>query len=614
MMINKGLVLVFTLLCSLSVTADVYQLSQPLNGSYSTSRYFDELGLDNIKIIRVCKKNKCIKNIVSRSKTLFRNIEANKTSVSIIAIGRYKNKAYALISESRKKTRYYLIDNNGQKKRYKHRITESLAKLINKDGKLVTVARSGILIDGQMLLASPNKLIRARIKNTPSGLISVTAVTDSNNVTVSNMEKWLSTRISLSVHGDIDNVANSYAMDDQLHYGVVYKYVNNYNKGLKIFKVDFSNNAVNSTWVFNSDSMNIGFNPDIHINKNKLILSTKNSTTDRRVHFSFDESLTQTANNIIPPHTLGFEQESLVSITAGGGLALQFWEANSAVKVGEIKRVDVDYDISSALYTSAFIEGRIANTRLGVSYLKNESEEKGGLIADASEYLSMYVDFNDFFEGSRSLRVSVENATINGVTSVEGPDVVAETTQFTTELNNYSFLVMAEQGRYTGLQISEYTMPSAIGFSTLSGSTTGYYDPDLGITRVSFVAGYDELSYSKRYETNLSRPYVSYGFGVGLGVFDISQSIKTAAETDLGAPISNSFFFEINAAIEYGYIYQKRLKSLSGFGAVFQAGYKASLSRMGSERGDKSEDAELVMEFERQDILHGPFVRAALIF
>ena len=614
---RKVLLLSCLLVLSLSsflAKSEVHQLSEPLAGSFSAQKYFNQLGLDQVSLKTECNKDKCIKNIVSRKKVLFSNVEANQKSVSVVASGRYNRAAYMLIKESGKKTFHYIIKNNGRKTRYKYKIPDALYQLVNNHGKLVSVTADGIYIDNKLVLPSAHKLIRAKIKNAPSGELSVTAITEANEVMVSNLKLWLSTQIFLAEHGDIDQVVASYANNDNIHYGAVYNYVNNYNKGLRIFKVNFKDNTINNTWLYNSDTTSIGFNPDIFLNKNTLTVSAKNSSLDRWIHFSFDKTLSEDNNGIDPLHISGFEEENTLAFTIGGGLALQFWEADSKVENNDIALVDVDYKISSAIYKSALVQGRFDNTQLGIAYLKNESEKSSGLVADASEYLSMYVDFNDFLEGSRSLRLSVENATINGVAKVKGADVTPATTTFSTEFNNYSVLVMAEQGKYSGVQLSQYTMPSAVGFSNLSGATQGYYDPDLGITRVSYVFGYDELAYSKRYETDFSRDYFSYSMGLGLGVFDISSSVTSQAETDLGSPISNALFFELNAAVEYGYIIQKRLKSLAGFGGVFQVGYKARLSAMGSGRGDNSETTDLVMEFSRQDLLHGPFVRGSLIF
>lgn len=602
----------FVSLSSFVADAAVHQLVAPESGKRNTGRYFDSIGLESIRIVEKCdKKRNCVKNLVSRSKVLMRNVESSKTRVSILATGRYQNRAFALIKVSKEKSRLFLIDDRGNRSSYPHQFPSALAVKLNKRGGLISVSDGGISLDGELLVESYGRFIRASINNTPSGKISITAITENNDVLVCDMTKCISTEMTLSAHGDIDNVSSSYVTANNVHYGVVYHYINNYNKGLKVFKADIRTGSVKKSWLYNSDTVSIGFNPDIYLAGNTLVVGTKNSTERKDIYFPFKRSLTDTMQDIEPEHTIGFEEENNVAFTLGTGLAFQFWNADSSVESGDITLLDVDYEISAALYKSALIEGRIGDTQIGVAYLKNEAEDAGGLIADASEYFSMFVDFNGLLEASRSLRIRTEQATINGVATVTGQ---TNPLNFSTEYNNYSVLVMAEQGKYRGIQISQYKMPSAVGFSTISGNTNAYYDPDLGMTRVSYIFGYDELSYSKRYETDISRKYLSYSAGFGLGVLDISSNVQSQAETDLGAPLGNSFFVELNLGLEYGYIMQKRLKSLSGFGALFQVGYKASLSHIGSSRSEDSESTDLVLEFDRLDLLHGPFVRGALVF
>ena len=105
-------VLVFFFIVSLSsfiVEASEHHLVAPKSGKRNTDRYFDSIGLEKIRIVKKCdKRRNCIKNLESRSKVLMHNVENNKIQVSILASGRYRGRAFALIKESKKQSRSLL--------------------------------------------------------------------------------------------------------------------------------------------------------------------------------------------------------------------------------------------------------------------------------------------------------------------------------------------------------------------------------------------------------------------------------------------------------------------------------------------------------------------------
>ncbi|HIC12462.1 MAG TPA: hypothetical protein EYO75_03655 [Sulfurimonas sp.] len=69
----------------------------------------------------------------------------------------------------------------------------------------------------------------------------------------------------------------------------------------------------------------------------------------------------------------------------------------------------------------------------------------------------------------------------------------------------YGAYLMMERGMFIGLEHVDYTIPSAVGFSGENKSVLFYgMDPNFKIKTYSLVVGYDEISYAKRYEADLS--------------------------------------------------------------------------------------------------------------
>jgi len=166
--------------------------------------------------------------------------------------------------------------------------------------------------------------------------------------------------------------------------------------------------------------------------------------------------------------------------------------------------------------------------------------------------------------------------------------------------------------------LTTYKMPSAIGFSNDAGTIVySSFDSDFEFTSVRFLFGYDPLAYTKRYETNHHQPYIAGRGNIGLGWAEISDEVKTEALATTGKTgISNDqIYFTLGFDVEVGYLWQKRSKKFRGLGYSFSAGYRINYSLLGAgSDGSDEKTNDLLLEFERQDIMHGPYLKANLIY
>jgi hypothetical protein len=636
MIILVGLFFIFPTLS----LAEEYAISPPLEGSMSTRQYFDSQKLPNVYVTTKCpKKGDCWKVIVNHKGKTLKSF-GSKETVSTIASGRYRNFATALIKRSWKCgdkycTEQFLINDKGKKTTFsKDYHDKALASLISKQNTLimltsssiVTVTKEGTILD---TTPAPVKLTQGILRNNPDGEISAIAVAN-DQIVISNRKKWVVVEQILTKHGDREKILGVYPDTENVTHGIVYKYVNAYCKGLYYIKADFQDEfQIRKGWIFNSEDRNIGWEPDIHSdNRTVFISSINSSSSQKKVHFSIPKMKLSEIEDITPEHLQNggcFEQYA--SFMVGGGLSKVSWRANSQIEKNDRKFLDVEYDISDSLFMLAQFEGRIGETQLSLSYLRNQSkdyvgeeaEEAGGELArNASDFLFGQIDFYGLISKSSSLRLVLEKSTINGVAKVKKNDFLLRTEEFESKYDKYAALVTREKGAYYGLQYEKYTMPSAVGFSDSSKQIVfADFDKEFCINKVSFLVGYDVLAYSKRYETNYRNWYFAGNMGMGLLWVELSDEIESRAETETGNKegIDSPWALAFDAMIETGYIWQQKMKSLNGFGYALQIGYRAKGSYMGAGQSDEGDATEgLALEFERYDVLHGPFVQFSMMY
>lgn len=631
-------ILTIVLMLSLSLYGtdkDEYFISDLHNGARSLDSYYDALGIPNLYRDTVCRKqceNDCCYDVFkNRSGAIVKSFSTSD-SVSTIARNRYKNKSFLLYNYTHgsgkdRVTDIILVDNHLNYYNISYLPLGGYDTAISKDGKIIEVTKNGIYIDGNHILDKMN-FESAVISNDYKGNIAVAGIEKGlRSVYVSNLKKIKPANINLASRSDKNNILAVYPSDSTI-YVVAYNLINIYNKGLLGAEVDFKNNVTKSGWIYNNEHKNIGFYPQIYLENKNLYVKTYNSGEDKNVHFLITQQELDRINKSAPDRE-GFEDESMVSFTIGAGVSYLGWSAHTSADDQDNKSYgEIKYDIANTLYKKVWLQGRVGDTQLAVSYMKNEAEKQGGLTKKASNLLSAMVDIDGLISDSGALRIAYESANINGIGSFIDKHIGAATNvtlsensiEFESKLERFSLLEMQEKGFYTGLEYTKYQTPSAVGFSG-SSKNMEYYGADekFGITNIELVSGYDTASYAKRYETDFSKFYFQGLFGLGVSLYDMSSDFKKRVEEQSNKKIVNSnYSFVIDAQIEVGYVWQQRFKVLKGFGQAFDLGMKARGAYTGVGQSDNSDSSiesnQLSMEMSRTDVWYGPYLNYSIVF
>jgi hypothetical protein len=603
----------------LYASEDEFVVGEVSRGETSKHSYFNARNMPNVYVGTQCREkcsgtDCCWSVIRNQNGNIIRSFSSSD-NVATVANGRYEGVAYLYYAHTygsgkNRKTKYYLVDQNHRKYNTPPGST-GMVNLITKERELVSVMSDGVYKNGTKILHSEAIEI-ASISNNPQGDIAIVAVLElSDAVRVTDLSRWLNTNIVLSATGDRDGILSVYPKNSNEIFTSIYKNVNVYNKGIVGAYVDFANEKVVDGWIFNSAVRNVGFDLSMYVSKNRVFIGSEDSTNREKLVISGEEDLYKNLTQDLPKHTEGFEDESMLEFLVGGGLQQTNWYAHSKV---EDTQSEVKYDIGQSIYESLYFEGRLNSTRLSVSYLQNQAKEVGGLRAKASKILNVLFDFDGLIGDSSSLRLKMTKGNVNGVATFEN-----DTTEFESEIARYGVYVMKERGLFGGLEYTNYTTPSAVGFSGTSKSVQyAMMDPNFEISTYSLVFGYDEISYAKRYETDLSRFYVQGLGGIGWANYDLSSSIKNDIESRSAKNINYTGNITFNAALEVGYIFQQRFKMAQGLGYSLTVSYKARGAYYTSGQSDDSDSSiesdELELEMTRYDIWHGPYISANIMF
>lgn len=634
-----------SLLFSVTVSAQEYRYVDVQGGHFGYQYYLTRQGVPRVLLRKDCFKNTCWKKIVNQSGKELK-IYSEDDSVQIVAEGRFNHRAYSLVSRSYqcsdgKCQQRYLISNQGEEIEFSNLPWKNkpLATRIGKDKTLYALSKSAFTIQrlGQSAysLASPEAIISGQIGFNRNGLISVIAVALSGRIYWSDGQQWKRLNVKLTAHGDRFGVASIYPENKNQQYIALYRYVNEYNKGLYSLRYDPLSGKEEGGWLFNSEDRNIGFDPDIYSKSNgTIIIAATNASDKNDVHFSLTNADYSKLDVKFPAYITknGFEEEKFASFMLGVGFSQLNWFATSRVESDGNTLLDVDYKISSSLYRSINFEGRVGNTNLTIQYLKNKAEDLAAdeivgttnsnqqeLADSVSRYLFSTIDFQGLVSPSAALRIQAEFGSIKGIAIIDKQSEALTEQKFSTEFKRIAVLAMQERGFYYGGDFISYTMPSAIGFSDSSKSVVyTNVDSAFGFQALRFVMGYDALAYSKRYETDYSRFYWSGSGNLGLGQADISVEIEKDALASTSASKINSLpsYFTLGLDLEWGYFWQQRFRRISGLGYSIALGYRASFSMLGAGQSKDSnpEDGVLYLEFNREDLLHGAFLKASIIF
>jgi hypothetical protein len=607
----------------------------------SKDSFFSSNGVPDIYISTECsgkgKNRKCWPVIIGGGKTL--KSYGQKDSVSMVAKGRYKDIAYLYYSHSYSRgkktyTDYYFIDHTAKSYPKKGVKNGSLARNITRDAKVLDVTKYGIFLNGAKIVSSHSKLAYAKITNNLKGDQAIIAIDTKSKIYISDTKAFIDTKAKLASRGDRMGVLSVYPKDSSNIVYTVYKYVNSYNKGLIFGKINTKTDSTISGWLFNSEVRNVGFDPDIYTDGDKIYISATDSSNSKTISTILtDDKTLQKIVGVVPPHTVGFEEEKHLSFLVGTSVSYMFWNASNKVEDEDQNSYgEVEYDISDSIYKSIYFQGKLGNTQLAVSHLKNEAESKGGATKKASEFINAVFDIDSFFDPSSSLRIVYEVGEINGLATwlkSSGDPVVQNGITFknlpvSTKMERYSFFTMKDRGLYHGLDYTKYIMPSLLGFGKDGSIKFTIFDTKAKIQKLTYNIGYDELSYAKRYENNFSRLYLQGMFGLGVGHIKMSDGGDYADKLAISKGYDGTdepITLVADYALDVGYIWQRKSKTLRGLGISTQVGYKLrgsyfSAGTTSEATGDEQSDDSntLSLEFERHDIWHGAYASVNIVF
>jgi len=603
--------------------------------------------LNTIRTPKVSLENKCDNNgencwsIIKNHEGKLLKSFSRKDSVRKIATSRFSRIGYLAIHRSypcgsNSCSQSMLMDSNGKSQEIQpHVVDNTLTTYISLNKDLLTISEKTVVLQhpsGNVIKQkeTPEPMMDAFVGSNLKGDYTAIAIATSGRLYIGDGFEWTLLSIRLASRGDRKGIASIFPRTTDDGVIAIYRYINEYNKGLYLLSYASKSGGQKGGWLFNSEIQNIGFDPSIYYNlSNEIVVAAYNSSTDLPVFFTLTD---QDMKKL--PATLEkneFNNEKTASFMLGSGISHLSWDAKSRVKKDGVTFTDIDYEISDTLFTSANLEAMFAGYSLSVNFLQNRTD---GLIADeidsggnktsrtlsknASSYLFGTIDLPGMLSPSSSLRIQAEIGETVGIARVKSNDGSIRFKEFSTEKVRFAVLAIQERGFLIGADLVTYKMPSAIGFSNNAGTIVySNFDPDFEFTSVRFLFGYDPLAYTKRYETNYHRPYMAGSGNIGLGWAEISDDVKTAALSTTGkAGISNDqVYFTLGFDIEAGYLWQRRSKRFHGLGYSFSAGYRANFSWLGAgSEGSDENTNDLFLEFERQDIMHGPYLKVNLIY
>jgi hypothetical protein len=637
---------VILFLVVINIQASVFFNGKVEKKAYLKQDYYNFLELDDIRLnINECDKKgeNCNTDIVlvsfkDANKTQKRIFNFDFGTIKIIAKGRYDNHTAAIVSQkittqdeetkSKKEVfKYWLISNiSGE---YTKSITlKTSSKTLKKDDTPLILENFGLV---------NFKVTETSYETNPKGDISAVAIDSDNLIRVSNGKKWISiNNYSLAEHGDRSNILSVYPdTDTNRVFVAIYKYVNPFNKGLDLIVVDFDKESYFDTTLYNSDESNFGWNPRIYSDEEKVFITAIDSS------YQIDKSVILNKNSLdeikysISPYIKGFESEPYITFMFGASVMKNFWYMNSAVRNPTTSDTiaKTEYEIASTLSWSTYMQGRIGDTQIGVSYMQSKMDEQEGIKGDISQFLSMTFDFNSLFSKQTTLRVLAEYSKLNGVAKNDYGDNEIGSGFAQTSINKVdtsywmgALLLMWERGIYSGFSYAKYSVPSVVGLTDKSKNVVYTdYDKNLGLHDIKFLIGYDVSSYANRYEVNYNKFYIGGNLGFGIGLFDISNDVINRLELAAGdKTIVHKYAWSFSGELEFGYIFQRRFRSLKGMGYSIVAGYRANMGFITASQSSDDVDSdgndttingnELSFEHEKLSIKHGPFILFNWIF
>lgn len=631
------LVVSISLLCPQAVVGKEFAPLGIESASVSLDSYYSSLYVPALEMDEECEENEDGEN--ENCDSILRDNGGDDlkrfNSASLMGQSRYRNSAYGFVKEIYDCgilsvcSNFHIFNNQGENWPFQGEWNESdyLDLAVKQDRTLVVVSPDGIKHispSGDVLLdvPVPRTLKQATLQTDLDGNLAAIAIDSQNTVWLSNGDTWSESTLTLTRTGDRKEILSVYPLGDTATIGAVYSYENPSRKGVTLVKSRYDQPKASAQPILLSTDRNVGWSPESFVKDDTIYITSKDSTNENKVQIAIPKQ--KVWETTIPePDPEDFPPGGkVVSFTAGGGLMWRNWRASSEVEKNDKTYTQIDYNIESTFLKSLRFQGRIGTTRYVLNYLRqftrDKAEEKFG--ETASEGVEQFlgsVEFEGFFSPSSSLQLRYKRSETDGLATVKRRGQPDSAANFSVEFNQYGLYHVTERGYYYTFKYTDYTLPSAVGFSNQDGDIVySNLDRNLGLQKYNLALGYDPLSYLKRYETEYSDWFMTGEFGLGAVYANVSERIRDEAKAAASADsIETPLFFSLDGSITGGYVWQDRLESFGHLGTQILAGYRASGSHIKEGRDEEQKDLEsLTFELERNDLWHGPVFTMNIIF
>ncbi|MFT6530222.1 MAG: hypothetical protein ACJAZB_001885 [Psychrosphaera sp.] len=587
-----------------------------------------------------CKKD-CSQTLIVGEQRFYYN---HKARLQIGAI--YSDIEWALVSlpVSRGKktvTHYYLHSSKNRKKFSTTKMCSGLDRDISVLGEVVCIKENSIDVLGRFsgnqnhqFSLIPNVKV-AVIDHYQGGVINFAYISEHANKydeelleyqlhvndlnsLKSSDSSWLTAQTNLHKNSDFGNILGVNSRGDRQFSAALYEWVNAYNKALVAYNFSASGIA-NVGKVNDSELHNFGFEPNVEMTKKDVTFSALNSTSGTREKFRYTNI--ELAQMQYEQHD--FANASWIEFMIGAGFQPAFWHVNQKVEASEQKKAVTEYDMNANVLTSYYMQGRWGDSQLAVSLLQNKARktvdntlENDVLQEVVKEFVVQY-DYHGLFSGANTLRLVYGSLNAGGTAKYQLGEQEQSQYVFNSKRVVYQALVMAERGIYWGGYYSTYASPSMVGFADNNRRFAGAaFDKNFKLSKLGMVIGYDEGWYASRYETDYNRWYVSGEFGLGVVRLHSGKAALLDAVGNAEGDVHGKNNIDIKAVLDAGYIWQRRIKSLKGLGLSILAGYKFQYEYISQdpEDSEKGEEDGWIINYQRQDLIHGPYIKLNVIF
>ncbi|MFY0665204.1 MAG: hypothetical protein JXQ97_11300 [Natronospirillum sp.] len=559
----------------------------------------------------------------------------SRYEISTVAAGRHADQAFLLYrraipvyrdDEETFNVSYWLINDQGVRREFSPRSSTTSINSILPDGSLLQVTNENATrADHQgrreTLITFPEGVRDFTVTTGLNSQVAIVLRLDDDTLWACSLSSCADSGISLSARGDRSEILSVYPRTEHQLYLVAYKYINAYNKGLYGAEVDLSTEHRQHGWLAHSMDRNLGFSPQVMVVDDDIIVQARNTT--QRQTFALHHPVDSWANALNPWPDLPaqFNRESFFELQASSGVQRVnsvMWnsvEFKDDLNSGRHSRVN--YELEPGWGTLFALEGRVGGRYLALSYLQQLDDR----IAKASRWLSLVLDLNRLGEMSDSqtgLRFELDRAELWGAADTRLPGERQSFDDITIERLRMALYATMERGLYYGLSYQRQTQPAVVGFSNQQQDIVySTFVPDLTVNLVQLHVGYDQLAYSRRYETNYNAFYIDGNAGFGMGWITDGGDIGDAALAEVTQTREERVpLFGASFNAELGYQVQRRSSRLWGAGISAQAGYRASGYVFGQGQGEESEieSYEITRELSITGFQHGPFATLSLIF